>query len=61
VHALTLHQQALSLGISTAPGVLFSADRRFAHHLRLNAGHPGDDRIDPALRRLGELACQALR
>jgi DNA-binding transcriptional MocR family regulator len=60
VDAMTLHQQALSLGISTAPGLLFSADRRFVHHLRLNAGHPGDARIDPALRRLGELACQAL-
>lgn len=59
VDALALHRQALALGISTAPGVLFSADRRFVHHLRLNAGHPGDARIDPALRRLGELAAQA--
>lgn len=60
VDALVLHQQALLLGISTAPGVLFSADRRFVHHLRINAGHPGDERIDPALRRVGELACNAM-
>lgn len=59
VNALDLHRQALPLGISTAPGVLFSADRRFVHHLRINAGHPGDERVDPALRRLGELATQA--
>lgn len=56
VDALQLHQQAMARGISTAPGVLFSADRRFVHHLRLNVGHPGDERVDPALRTLGELA-----
>jgi DNA-binding transcriptional MocR family regulator len=43
-------------GISCAPGVLFSADRRFTHHLRLNIGHPGDARFDGALRSLGRLA-----
>ncbi len=56
VDALKLHQQALALGISSAPGVLFSADRRFVHQLRLNVGHPGDERIDAAVRKLGELA-----
>ncbi len=61
VNALALHQQALSLRISSAPGVLFSADGRFAHHLRLNTGHPGDERVDVALRTLGELACQAAK
>ena len=56
VDALDLHHRAMALGISTAPGVLFSADRRFVHHLRLNVGHPGDARVDPALRQLGKLA-----
>jgi len=56
VDALALHHQAMARGISTAPGVLFSADRRFVHHLRLNVGHPGDARVDDALRTLGELA-----
>lgn len=59
VDALELHHRAMALGISTAPGVLFSADRRFVHHLRLNVGHPGDARVDEALRRLGELASRA--
>lgn len=59
VEALALHHRAMALGISTAPGVLFSADRRFVHHLRLNVGHPGDARMDEALRRLGELATAA--
>lgn len=56
VDALALHHRAMARGISTAPGVLFSADRRFTHHLRLNVGHPGDARVDAALRLLGELA-----
>lgn len=57
VQALDLHRRALGLGISTAPGVMFSADGRFGHHLRLNLGHPDDARVDRALRQLGELAC----
>ncbi len=59
VDALSLHHRSMALGISTAPGVLFSADRRFVHHLRLNVGHPGDVRVDDALRRVGELASLA--
>jgi DNA-binding transcriptional MocR family regulator len=60
VDALALHRQAMEHGISTAPGVLFSADQRFVHHLRLNLGHPGDTRVDEALRRLGALAAAAV-
>jgi len=56
VDALRLHRLALAQGISVAPGHLFSADRRFTHHLRLNYGHPGDPRFDEALRTLGQLA-----
>lgn len=56
VDALALHHRAMAMGISTAPGVLFSADRRFTQHMRLNAGHPGDPRVDAAVRSLGEIA-----
>ncbi|MBS0451125.1 MAG: PLP-dependent aminotransferase family protein [Proteobacteria bacterium] len=58
VDALELHRRGRRAGISTAPGVLFSADRRFVHHLRLNAGHPGDARVDDAIRQLGQMAGQ---
>ena len=58
IDTLALHQEALEARISIAPGVLFSADRRFKHHLRLNTGHPDDERIDIALRQLGEIACR---
>ena len=56
VNALALHQRARDCAISTAPGVLFSADHRFTHHLRLNVGHPGDARFDPAMKQLGRIA-----
>lgn len=56
VKTLALHHRAMAQGISTAPGALFSVDGRFDHHLRLNLGHPGDARVDRALRQLGELA-----
>jgi DNA-binding transcriptional MocR family regulator len=56
VNAVTLHQQARAASISTAPGVLFSADHRFTHHLRLNLGHPADKRFEAALKALGQMA-----
>ncbi|MEN9889923.1 MAG: hypothetical protein RLY78_218 [Pseudomonadota bacterium] len=56
IDTLALCRDALAEGISSAPGVLFSADRRFTHHLRLNTGHPDDARVPDAVRRLGELA-----
>ncbi|WP_291085079.1 PLP-dependent aminotransferase family protein [Hydrogenophaga sp.] len=61
VDALALHHRARAHSISTAPGALFSADRRFTHHLRLNVGHPGDGRVDAALRTLGALATEMAR
>jgi DNA-binding transcriptional MocR family regulator len=56
VNALALHHLARAQAISIAPGVLFSADHRFTHHLRLNVGHPGDVRFDGAVKQLGRLA-----
>ena len=61
VNALAIHQQAMAHSISTAPGALFSADRRFTHHLRLNVGHPVDARFSEAVRRLGALAAGVLK
>jgi DNA-binding transcriptional MocR family regulator len=55
VNALHLHRQALSLGISIAPGPMFSAQRRFANCIRLNYGHAWDKRAADALATLGKL------
>jgi DNA-binding transcriptional MocR family regulator len=54
--ALEVHRRALSQGISVAPGHLFSADRRFSHHLRINFGHPENKRVEEALRTIGKIA-----
>jgi DNA-binding transcriptional MocR family regulator len=56
VDALELHRLALSHGISLAPGHLFSADRRYRHHVRLNFGHPDNQGIEGALRTIGQVA-----
>lgn len=58
IDALQLHRLALSQNISLAPGHLFSGDQRFAHHVRLNYGHPRPDQLEPALKTLGRLAAR---
>lgn len=58
-NALSLHRLALSEGISVAPGHLFSADRRFHHHLRLNYGFHECAALGNAIKRLGKLISRA--
>ena len=55
VNALTVHQRALSLGISVAPGPMFSARHEFANCLRLNYGHPWDSKAEAAFATLGRV------
>ena len=55
VDALEIHRQALALGISVAPGPIFSANRAFTHCLRLNYGHVWDARAEAAMATLGRL------
>lgn len=55
VDALEVHRRALSLGISVAPGPMFSAQRHFKNYLRINYGHRFDARMDAALQTLGKL------
>lgn len=61
VDALALHRQAMALGISLAPGPMFSASGGFRNCVRINAGHPLDARAKAAVKRVGMLARQALR
>ena len=42
IDALAVHREALSLGVSVAPGPIFSARHEFSNCLRLNYGHPWD-------------------
>jgi DNA-binding transcriptional MocR family regulator len=55
VNTLNVHRQALSLGISVAPGPMFSVHQGFKNCLRLNYGHAWDDRAESAVTTLGRL------
>jgi DNA-binding transcriptional MocR family regulator len=59
--AIALQQRAAALGISVAPGPIFSASRDFRGHLRLNYGHPLDARAGEALAALGRLVAEGSR
>lgn len=50
-----LLQQALHEGISFAPGLVFSAEPRFGHCLRISCGQPFTPQLDAALTTLGRL------
>jgi DNA-binding transcriptional MocR family regulator len=58
-NALDIHRKALALGISVAPGPIFSATRAFGHCLRLNYGHTWDALSEQAMQTLGRLAAEA--
>lgn len=51
-----LHAQAIRHRINTAPGALFSVRDRYRNCLRMNCGLPWNDKVEAAVRTLGELA-----
>ena len=55
VDSLDVHRRALELGITVAPGPIFSARQQFKNYLRLNTGHPWTTAMDQAVRHLGHL------
>ncbi|HZR16424.1 MAG TPA: PLP-dependent aminotransferase family protein [Verrucomicrobiae bacterium] len=55
VNALTVYHQAMAAKISTAPGPIFSAKRKFQNFIRLNFGNPWTERIENAVRDLGAI------
>lgn len=55
IDTLELMHRALRDRISLTPGLLFSATRKFRNFVRVNCGHPWDERIEQAVVRLGEL------
>ncbi len=56
VDAVILSRKAYMEGISIVPGELFSATRKYSHHIRLNCAVPWSDRVEWALERIGQLA-----
>jgi DNA-binding transcriptional MocR family regulator len=55
VDSLDVHRRALAMGISIAPGPIFSARRQFRNFLRINVGHPWTMLMDKSIQRLGEI------
>jgi DNA-binding transcriptional MocR family regulator len=53
-----LFEAALTEGIGTSPGALFSSRGDYADCLRLSCGWPWSEKLDRALRRLGQLAAR---
>jgi DNA-binding transcriptional MocR family regulator len=55
VNSLVLYEQALAAGISIAPGPIFSAKQKFENFIRLNCGNPWTEKIEGAVKTLGDL------
>ncbi len=55
VNSLELHRAALNLGISVAPGPIFSAQKGFTDYVRLNYGHPWSEEMEAAIAVLGKI------
>lgn len=55
VDALRIHRLACEMGISVAPGPMFSSQGLFANCLRINYGHPWNQRNERAIAELGRL------
>lgn len=58
---LALHRKAMDVGISIAPGPMFSASRGFTSCLRINHGHPHTTRVEAALQKVGRAALKLAR
>jgi DNA-binding transcriptional MocR family regulator len=55
VDSLEVHRQALQMGISVAPGPIFSARQQFKNYLRLNTGHPWTQTMVKGIQKIGQL------
>lgn len=55
VDAQRLFHLAAERGVSLAPGPIFSPSGRYSHHLRISCGYPWSERIEGAVRAVGEL------
>jgi DNA-binding transcriptional MocR family regulator len=55
VDSLELHRRAMAQKISVAPGPIFSAKQKYKNFIRLSCGLPWSEKIDGAVRMLGEL------
>lgn len=55
INTRTLYVEALEYNIAFAPGAIFTTQDKYDNCLRINCGHPWDDRIANAIQVLGDL------
>jgi DNA-binding transcriptional MocR family regulator len=55
VDAMHVHERALAMDISVAPGPIFSASHAFKNCIRLNFGHAWNDASERAMATLGKI------
>lgn len=55
VDSVRLHEEALAVGVSIAPGILFSAMGRHRNCIRINCAMPWEPAVENALAKLGGL------
>ena len=58
VDVLELFHAAAAKGVSLGPGVIFSPTGRYTHHLRVSCGFPWSDRLETAVRDVGNAAAR---
>lgn len=55
IDSFMLYQQLLAEKIAIAPGVLFSSQKQYTHHIRINYALPWNSRVENAIALLGRL------
>lgn len=60
VNSLAVYHQALEQRISIAPGPIFSAKQKYQNFVRLNCGNPWSDKIEGAVKRLGQIIARQI-
>lgn len=58
VNSLELFKKARAVGITIAPGPLFSSDGSFENFIRINCGYPMNSKLERSVSTLGQLARQ---
>lgn len=58
VDSLALYQQAMQQGIAITPGILFSAQAQYTHHIRLSCGAVEGETARRAISQLGRMATE---
>jgi DNA-binding transcriptional MocR family regulator len=53
--SLVIYEKAMAAKITVAPGPIFSAKQGFKNFLRLNCGNPWTEKIEDAVRTLGQI------